>query len=501
MGNLGGQSRTYSARYGARDPLLASWPRLLAYMVWRAIITALRPVLFLGLLMAAGALLASAARQWPQAYEPGPPLSVQLETAFQNAGPDGANRRALWIERVEAALAPTFQSAPDLPLAESYLDAAISIEGREALALERLARDRRTGSIEAELRAHTAAQRAEALNDAVEALLSAGVEAGYQPATLILAPEPMRQRLDRARRLYGPALGASELWFADPGGQALALASLPGVQPGAPTLYGDVRDVLVQACALAQASGRSVSQCRVGFLPKPAADPILAALSLAVFSADEGDVSGARLIKTGYAAGLLDAYGAEQLAFGPDRVLGREALLAAVMPVIAEAGEAWTQPVRYAAPLRTAALEAARAGRVDQDQRSRAFAAMAALRRDVGSLTAMRLSTSVSSADDAERLALLSELAGRRLLALSDLDPDQLVQLTQVPDARRRPGFSDWPQRARLQALLGGGLIVMAVLVLLASMVRGYLRRRGGGPGGLERLDAAVTRLILGKNF
>lgn len=496
------KNRAFSVRYGARDPLLAPWPRAAVYLAWRAFIAGVRPAVFLALVAGGSWLLLSAFQAASSSVIRSEPLEQQIERAFFSAAPHSDDRRTLWVERVDAALRPPGRNAPDLALAESYLEAAIAIEGRRALALGAYARGRRTASVEADLRGRPAWEQEAILADSLEQLLEAGREAGAEPAALILAPPSLRARVDRARRLYGPAFEDAALWFVARSGRALTLASLPGALPDAAILYGDVRDIVVQACALAQAAGRSIGQCRVGFLPKPRPDPVLAGLSLAVLASDEAGRPGARLIKAAYGAGHLSPRLAEQLAFGPDPELGREALLAAVMPVLSEAGEAWTQPVRYRAQLAQAGQAAAAAARIDNQDRQAVFTAMGAVRREVGAVSALRLAVVLQHPSDADRLAVLAETAGRPLLALADLDRTRLDGLMAGGALERASArASDWPRRAQLQAGAGASMILFALALLLGGVVAGAIQARSGRPGWLERIDGAASRLILGKNF
>ena len=497
----GDHHRAYSARYGARDPLLAPWPRLVLYLFWRAFMTALRPAVLLALLAAALVLAISALRQAPAPVRPAGSPGERIEQAFLAAAPGRADRRAIWLDGLDRALEPRPRAAPDLPLAQSYAAAAILIEGREALAVQRLQDGRSPRAVEAQLRGLPALGRAQLLEAAIIELEADGRDAGLEPPALILAPSDLRVRLERAERLYGPALEDAALWFFDPGGRALALASLPGSEAEAPILYGDVRDVLVQGCALAGAMGRSIGQCRVGFLPKPEADPVLAGLSLAVLGAGERARPGARLVKAAYGAGHLSPSVAETLAFGADPALGREALLASIMPILAEAGEAWTQPVRYEEALLSAARESAAAARIDDGARLERVRAVAAVARDSAPLAALRLTAALGRADEAERLALLAEGAGPKLLALQDMSPDAIPALLEAEADDQRRGLAHWPQQALLQAGAALALVLAAISLVLMTLAGGYFRARGRGPGALERLDGAVSRLILGKNF
>jgi hypothetical protein len=497
----GGYDRAYSARYGARDPLLAPWPRLMTYLVWRGFVAAVRPVIFLILLGCGFVLMISALGRAPGPVTPPVELDQQIAAAFTDAAPDRMDRRGLWLDAIEQALEPRWRSAPDLPLAQSYAEAAIMIEGREALAMAVLREGRRPSSVEADLRARTAYERERLIEDAIADILSAGREAQLNPPSLILAPNPVRGRIERTRTLYGPMLEEADRWFVDSGGRALSLAALPGAQQGAAVLSGDVRDVVVQGCALAQASGRGIGQCRVGFLPKPPADAILAGLSLAVLWADDDQRPGARIVKAAYAAGYLDAAVAERIAFGDNPSLGRQALLASVMPILVDAGEAWTQPVRFEEALQRAAVEAAISTGIDGAERRTLFEGMGLIRRRVGALAAMRLSAALDTPEQVDRLAVLSETAGPQLLALQDLSPAALSSVLDEPAPVQVLNWARWEQRAKMEAAAAGALFLSAALLLLFSVIASAFRARGARPGWFERLDAGASRLILGKNF
>ena len=494
--------RAYSARYGARHPLLAPWPRTAAYLAWRALISSLRPVIFLMLVAVAVWLALCVSAQVLAPPATALPPEARIQAAFQYAAPDRPDRRAVWLERLEQALTAPSRSLPDLDLAHSYAQAALDIEGRHALALAQLSVGRSAAAVEADLRARPAMERTQLTAQSLDALIADGRAAGLEPPELILAPPSLRARLDRARALFGPAIGEAQTWFVDPGGRALALGALPGLGAPQAVFYGDERDVLVHACAMADQAGLGIGQCRVGFLPKPRPDPILAGLSAAVLSAPADQQAGARIVKTAWAAGLLDPALAERLAFGPDASLGREALLAALTPVLSQAGDAWSQPVRYRDALADAGAEAVRAGRVNLQDRSAVFTAAGDLRQNAGAFASVRVLRHLRLPEDAARLAELGRAAGLRLAALDGLDPGALADLL---DGARRAGpvaaLEDWPEPARIQAGLSVAALLGAASLLGLSLWAGYRRGRGGPPGLLERLDGVMTRLILGKNF
>ena len=79
-------------------------------------------------------------------------------------------------------------------------------------------------------------------------------------------------------------------------------------------------------------------------------------------------------------------------------------------------------------------------------------------------------------------------LAGRILLgeALVALEPSEIFFRTDFD---------------RSQLLLAALLATLAVAMLGIVLISGRIRRSGGSPGALERIDGEVSRLILGRNL
>ena len=493
----------FSTRYGARHPWLAPWPRAGFYLVWRGIVAGLRPTLFLLLLGSALWFSNQVLRGLPQVAVAPLTLQEQVDQALFDATPAGADRHAFWVSEIEASLSAPAGGVPDIERARVFAGSYVSIRGREALALELLSSGRRAGRVEAQLRALPAWERVQRIDAVLAEPLEQGEAFGYRPPELVFAPPSLRSRLARAEALFGPALRDAEAWFIDPRGRALSLQAAPGLSSAQDHLYGDVRGALVHGCALAGVPGRRFGQCRVGFLPKPQEDPILAGLALAVAGAEPERRVGARIAKAAWAAGRLDRRLATRLALGPDPELGREAVLASLMPILSEAGTAWTQPARYEDVLRHAALEAQDSARIDVDARDRFFDALAAMRRQIGALSSVRIADGVRSIEHAESLALLVETAGPRIVALHALSGAQGVAA--IERGAEGPAldwnFMDWPWARQRDFGLAVASVLAAVLLLGLTLNSGFRRRRGGAPGVFERFDATMSRLILGRNL
>ncbi|MEQ8405234.1 MAG: hypothetical protein RKE49_09060 [Oceanicaulis sp.] len=484
----------YSARYGARDPWLAGGARAGLYLVWRALFAAWRPAIFAALLIGAAAFgwrgLDGAAPWLARATPDG--VSERAETMLGDA-------RSWWEQAVSLSLNPGPGRAPDLVLAESLSPLLPELYGQDHLARSLLLEEGRTERrLEAVLRAQPAWRREALYTQTLEARLEAGRGRPGLAAELVFADERTVARLQRARALYGPALEQVETWFSDPAGRTLSLRAVPGLDAAPPraALHGDVRDVIVQGCALAEQSGRRVPQCRVVFLPKPPGDLLQAALALAVVDSEGQARIGARIFKAAAAAGFADEPHVSRLVLGRDDRLAREAVLASAMTLMSEAGERYTRPVYSQTDAAGAGADFTRSVTGDAAERDRVFAHMAAVRRETGAIAAVRLAGLVRSEQDAARLAALADRHGPALLGLHAALGPAVMEI----DARAGP--ASWPAgvEARRDLALAAGLAGLALALLAWVIGAGWRRARGGPPGLVERTDAAVTRLILGRN-
>ncbi|MGJ3230419.1 MAG: hypothetical protein ACFE0P_01315 [Oceanicaulis sp.] len=485
----------YSARYGARDPWLAGGVRAGVYLAWRALFAVWRPVIFAVLILGAAVCAWRAADAFRPALAQAAPSAVSDHAARLLTEPE-----AWWRGALGAALNPGPGRAPDLVLAESLAPVLPELAGRDRLARAILLESGRSPQrLEAELRAAPAWRRDQLLEAILLERLEAGAVRPGVPQTLIFASSDVADRLQRARALYGPALAQVEDWFADPSGRTLVLRGVPGLDSAPPraALYGDVRDVIVQACALAESAGRRIGQCRVVFLPKPPGDLAQTGLALAAAETAGQARIGARVLKAAAAAGLADDRLIARLVLGPDEALAREAALAAAMTMISEAGERYTRPVFSEEDARRAGAEFTRAVRVDAAARDQVFVHFATVRREAGALAAVRLAGLVRSEEDAARLAALARRHGPALLGLHAAFGPELLYLAAGGEERR----AAWaPGEAAMGDLAAAGLLLALALGLLGwVLASGWRRARGGAPGLVERVDAGVTRLILGR--
>jgi len=487
----------YSARYGARDPWLAGRVRAGAYLVWRAAFAIWRPAILLLLLAAALGFAVKAAAELDVA-PPARPEEERLAEAVQTSVGDG---RGWWVEALGIALDPASGRAPDLVLAESLAPSLPRLLTPDSLARLVLVEAGRSGRhVEATLRAEPAWLRDQRLDTALRARLETAEGRGASPPELVFAPAPVSRRLGRARALYGPAADAVESWFSESGGRALVLSGAPGLEdaPAGAALYGDVRDLLVQACALAEQAGRRIGQCRVAFLPKPAANLLVAGIALTTTGVEGQARVGARVLKAAASAGLADDAYIGSLVLGTDTALAREAILASAMPLIAEAGERYTRPVYSHDDAATAATDYARATGIDEAQRNRVLAHLGAIRRDAGALQAVRMAGVIRSEADAARLAALAQQYGHQTLALHQALGAGILDLAAAPQGSLHIDISETAWR---YGGIAAGFLLLAIGLVFWVLLAGFYRTRGGAPGFVERMDGRMTRLILGRNY
>ncbi|MCC5996144.1 MAG: hypothetical protein JJU18_07225, partial [Oceanicaulis sp.] len=441
---MAGDFTGHSVRYGAREPWLAPWPRALVYLVWRAVFASARPAMFIGLL--AGALWLTYDAVTDSRGESAPP-DVAREGVFGAGIGDGAvlipaSARPLefWETAIAQALEPGASRPPDLALAASLARALPDLKGRENLAFHVLAETRSAAHVNAELRARPAWERARRLDAALAARLAEG--AHLDPPELVFARTALVQRLERAKTLFGPALEAAETWFLAPRGAALHLPAFPGWRGvDAVTLYGDARDLASHGCALAASMGRRPAGC--AGVPSGLADPVLNGLLLQAVAAEGEAAPGWRLTAAAYASGHLDPDLARHLALGPDPVLGREALLASLTPLLVEADAVWAAPWRYQDAAQAAAREVIRAARLPSGEAHAIARALNQVRRTDGAAAALRTARWLAAPGDAARLARFARERAGRMLAFDALAGPDILQESAAPD--RRPPRAPHP--------------------------------------------------------
>ena len=492
------RSRTYSERYGARSPWLSGPVRAGVYLIWRGVFAALRPVLFLGLLIAAGwfayrglEAAPGGALQLPQS------LSEQFDAALHEAANPASADPILsrWNTELTQSLRPGPTGGPDLLRAQSFAASLPAMMGEEALALHLMRHERRPDMMQVDLVAMPVWRRDQIVTGVLDARSDDAQRQGMDPVWLIESSPDVQHRFARAQRLYGSSLQAAEHWFVRPGSQALnleAFADLVTAQATDPVILPDAREVIALGCALARSHGQNVPACNRARPAPVSADPVRTALALSVFDA-QLETSAVRLALAARAAGRLDGDWLEALVLGPAAPERDLRLLTALMPVLAEADRYYAQPGTCQLACTRAMAEFAMRAGYDAAARRDWFAAYDQVRRQDGALVTIRVSHTLTEAEAVTALVRISAISEGRLLAASVLLGDELTELDDAENIFWRVGED-------LNLVLAAALAGLALLLLGIVLISGGFRRSGGAPGALERFDGQVSRLILGRN-
>jgi hypothetical protein len=493
------RSRTYSERYGARSPWLSGPVRAGAYLIWRGVFASLRPLLFLGLLIAAAWIAYRGLETAPDgALQFSKSLSDQFDAALYEAARSASAGPVLtrWNAELTHALRPGPTGGPDLLRAQSFAASLPAMMGEEALALHLMRHERRPDMMQVDLVAMPVWRRSQIVTGVLRARSDDAHRLGIDPVWLIESSPDVQHRYARAQRLYGASLQAAEHWFVRPGSQALnleAFADLTTAQATDPVILPDAREVIALGCALARIHGQTVPACTRARPAPVSADPVRTALALSVYD-PELEASAVRLALAARAAGRLEGDWLEALLLGqavPERDLR---LLTALMPVLAEADRYYAQPEACAEACRRAMAEFATRAGYDGDARRDWFAAYDQVRRQDGALVTIRVSDILTEADSLKALVRISAISEGRLLAARVLLGRELTELDGADTYF-------WRAAERLNIILAGALASLALLLLGIVLISGRFRRSGGAPGAFERFDGQVSRLILGRNI
>ncbi|MFN3834597.1 MAG: hypothetical protein ACK4NO_01715 [Glycocaulis sp.] len=400
-----------------RRPHEAGLARRVGWYGWRLISSLARPALFAGLIFAAG---------WTgfaglQALNTGAGAldrQTRISQALASLTPDAPSAAALWAAQLDAAMRPRRNGPPDTELAVSLAHAFEDLAGRERFASYAWgeARGLEPPLAEAALRAQPVWLRARELELVWHRALAGGSAAHAQPPALSLAPETVRVRVERARRLFPVIDQTSAAFFAGHETGAFNLATLPGLPvEGELWMLPDAQ--ALNAHCSAQEDAVACMLARIGTTRDRAGTSPAAA-------------QGARLFRAGLAGGIVTPGLAGQMA-----ALDRQALEAL-------------------------SAEMARAARYTSN------------------ITALRLMAYLHSPDDVVRLRLVAEAAGPRTLALFQLmgrDALGLAGEAEGVPVMTRAALEHFIAAA-LIALLACGMVASAIV----SAARVSSSRRAG---------------------
>ncbi|MBO6765081.1 hypothetical protein [Maricaulis sp.] len=495
------RERAETWREETRSPWEASPPGLVVWLVWRALYKGFQPVWLILSLLAAGWF----GGQWLIArgdLDPAPAdesVSGRLPVAIASAVPPGMDARAFWEERLDAALDGDRRRRADIDRFRAWAALGPDLIGRDRLALEHLAGDGNTTALDAQLRAGPPWERQALMDRALADRLAAGRAAGLEPPELILAPERLRQRHERALFLWSIADTSARAFFQGRARGEFEMRSLPGLVSddvaGDTRLYGGVRHFVIQACAHRAAAFEG---CDAAIIPDAPADML--AFSLAAIEAGLVQLQISPSVAMPGAEVLQAASRAGRLTEGFRTAL--EADLAAVLSsgeaLVALSATGLRADIAFAAPDQTALLLR---GGIDARTRegagglSEMLRDIAAIRAQTSPAVAIRLLDGLAGPDDVRRLRGLVDVAGDRSLAVRELLGPRALEAAEpaIPAPVVESADQDRLKRNAMLALISAAVVVLLTLVRLATPRRIRLGAR------TNLADAWMSRLTLGR--
>ena len=495
------RERAETWREETRSPWEASPPGLVVWLVWRALYKGFQPLWLILSLLAAGWF----GGQWligrgdldpPPADES---ASGRLSVAIAAAVPPGMDPRAFWEDRLDAALDGDRRRRADIDRFRAWAALGPDLIGRDRLALESLAGDGDAAALDAQLRAGPPWERQALMDRALSERLAAGRSAGLEPPELVLAPERLRQRHDRALFLWSIADTSAEAFFRGRARGEFEMRSLPGLVAedvaGDTRLYGGVRHFVIQACAHRAATFEG---CDAAIIPDAPADTLsfgLAAVEAGLVQLQISPsvaMSGAEILQAAGRAGRLTEDFRSALEADLAAVLSSGEALAALSATGLRAD------IAFAAPDQTALLLR---GRIDARTRegagplSEMLRDIAAIRAQTSPAVAIRLLDGLSGLDDVRRLRGLVDMAADRALAVRELLGPRALEAAGpvMPAPVVESADQDRLKRNAMLALMSAAVVVLLTLVRLATPRRIRLGAR------TNLADAWMSRLTLGR--
>lgn len=495
------RERAETWREETQSPWEASPPGLVVWLIWRALYKGFQPLWLILSLLAAGWF----GGQWligrgnldpPPADES---VSGRLSVAIASAVPPGMDARAFWEERLDAALDGDRRRRADIDRFRAWAALGPVLIGRDRLALEHLAGDGNTAALDAQLRAGPPWERQALMDRALADRLAAGRSAGLEPPELILAPERLRQRHERALFLWSIADTSARAFFQGRARGEFEMRSLPGLVAedvaGDTRLYGGVRHFVIQACAHRAAAFEG---CDAAIIPDAPADTL--AFSLAAIEAGLVQLQISPSVAMPGAEVLQAASRAGRLTEGFRTAL--EADLAAALSsgeaLAALSATGLRADIAFAAPDQTALLLR---GGIDARTRegagglSEMLRDIAAIRAQTSPAVAVRLLDGLAGPDDVRRLRGLVDVAGDRSLAVRELLGEAALTVVEpaIPAPVVESADQDRLKRNAMLALISAAVVVLLTLVRLATPRRIRLGAR------TNLADAWMSRLTLGR--
>jgi|GEM_PF-1981727 len=483
-----------------QSPWEASPPGLVLWLFWRALYKGFQPLWLIVSLAAAlwfGAQWLGSAGGVGAVSEPVPDARAQLSAAIAASVPPDRDPYVFWTDRLDRALDGDRRRRPDIDRFRAWVAIGPDLIGRDRLALEALAGPAGPEALDARLRAGAPWEREALLARTFAGRMAEGEARGLVPPELVLAPEAIRARYERARFHWSIADTSARAFFRGRQRGEFEMRSLPGLvaeghDGGHTRLYGGVRHLVIQACVHAP---DAIAGCGVPIIPAEPADALryaLAAIEAGLArlpGAPSEAMSGAEVLQAGYRAGrlspALEAVLADRLAAALPPVTVSQAL----------AGSAVRADLAFAAPDQ---VRETLSGRIDLRGEG-GMAVLADILRDLAAVRertspeiAIRLLDGLETPEDVRRLRGLVEIAGDRALAVRELMGEAAFDPA-APAVRLPAGSDPVAKRNTMLALMSAALVVLLTLVRLATPRRIRLAAR------TNLADAWISRLTLGR--
>ena len=484
-----------------QSPWEASIPGVALWLVWRFFFKGLQPAWMLASLAALawfGAQWLSAAGGIAAVSDPQPDRNERLGTVIRPHLPLGADARRFWNAQMVAALDGDRRRRPDIDRFRSWAALGPDLVGRERLALETLAGPAGPAALDARLRAGPDWERRHALQDAFAAELARGEDVDLQPPQLAFADLAVVQRQSVSLFQWSVAHASAEMFFRGDHRGQFEMRSLSGlVADGArdTRLYGGVRHLVMQACAR---GGAGIAACAEPIIPREAPDDVryaLAALEAGLVRLQlpaSLSQSGAEVLQAARQAGRLTPALEAELTARLPALIPPSLLDAWLADSPEDMGLAFANPGRA-----RLAMHAAIDLRTHPDAVavSELLREIAMVRRETSAITAIRVMPAIGTVGDAAAMHQTARVAGPALLALVELTGRDAFTVLEAPEAVSLPG----PDPHVRKGLSLAGL--SAIIVLLLTVIRLATPRQIRDASRLSYLDAAVSRLCLGRKI
>ncbi|WP_417470409.1 hypothetical protein [Maricaulis sp.] len=499
-----GLTRAEAARLAATEacraetcsPWEASPLGLVPWLIWRALFKGFRPAWLIASLavsawFGAHVVIESGGIRAMTRTEPG--LEARIQSSLAASVPVGEDARSYWIARMNEALDGDARRRADLDRFRAWATIGPDLIGRDRLALDYLAGPDGAAALDARLTAGPPWVRRDRLARGYRELIESEQARRLDPPQLVLAPDGLMARQAAAQFHWSIAAHSADAFFSGRQSGQFELTMVPGLvaAPGGDTrLYGGVRQLYMQACAL----DALIEGCETGIIPPQAFDPVryaLAALEAGMVDLNLPDSAvhdGAQVLQAAREAGRLQPALEAQLQDWVAAILTPAEISAALETAGLRPDYAFSAPTQAADGLagqlqRRSGAEAAALSRLLDD--------LARIRRASSVMTAIRVVSSIGQLNQADYLVRISNTAGDRLLALHLALGEGVYHLLDSADSTPQP-------TARSVNLAWAGLLSAAIVVFLT------LLRVASAPdvrraSRMAALDAWLSRLFLGR--